>query len=75
MRNVRMQLALLRCLGVGPENHEVKKLRELAERDPGLMDAIESAKASSGEPRNAAEPKRLRMPYVHSEPLSEGKWK
>jgi hypothetical protein len=56
---------------------ELKKLREIAERDPGLLEVIEEAKAARclvGE-RPDQPQRRLRMPYVSSEPLTEGSWK
>lgn len=59
------------------ENQELKKLREIAERDPGLLEVLEEAKAAKAlsdlKPERPA--RRLRMPYVNSEPITEGRWK
>jgi len=58
------------------ENLNLKRLRELAERDPELLEVLEGVKAAKdltvkddeGQPR-------LRMPYVNSQPLTDGSWK
>ena len=58
------------------ENQELKNLRKLAEQDPGLLEVIENVKAIKAQETTKAPPaKRLRMPYVNAQPLTEGSWK
>jgi len=58
------------------ENREFDRLRKLAERDPGLLEVIDGLRATKGQKRaKDKQTKRLRMPYVNAEPLTEGSWK
>ncbi len=59
-----------------PEKQDSARLRQIAARDPGLLEVLEEVKAAQEAKNNESQgERRLRMPYVSAPPITESRWK